>query len=125
MTDLQVKQLALLDDTVAHYNSTNRGIIVNNKGGNDSCHYSPSATSEGCSIGRQIKDKKLCKKFDLKKNTPVELLEGLPEELLEYGLPFLRVLQRFHDSNECWNENGLTEVGKENYEIIKSNYKLN
>ncbi len=59
MTELQTKQLALLEDTVKFFNSKNRAYDALT----EKCYYSHPIDGRGCAIGRLIEDKELCKEF--------------------------------------------------------------
>lgn len=106
----------LLNDTINHYNSNNRSSSISGQ-----CYYYPvSDKSEGCAIGRLIKDKELCKDFGCRNLSDV--FEQIPNELQELGKEFLMELQNLHDLKENWNENGLSENGKEQAEFIREIY---
>lgn len=84
------------------------------------CVYSPTSSSPGCAIGRHIEDKTLCKKWD-EKSVPVQFIfDDLPINLKELGKHFLRLVQALHDNKENWNEAGLTELGKNKIDNIKT-----
>lgn len=114
MNEINQQRLALLEETAAHYNSTNRAV----KEGTSNCQYSPTATSEGCAIGRKL-PKELAHFLDV---TPVsfsgksvnsqEVFDLMPEELKRLGKRFLRELQSLHDRISNWNNLGLSELGK-------------
>ncbi len=126
MTELQTKQLALLEDIIKFFNSENR--CTDNQ---DCCKYYFEG-KEGCAIGRLIPDKELCKKLDLgigEYNTSgvsnIEVFKLLPKELQYYEQEFLYRLQRLHDIKENWNSSGLTEKGQFITEDIKETFGLN
>lgn len=108
-TEIKQRRLELLEETAAHFNSTNRS--TNKDGG---CNYYPvNSNSEGCAIGRKIADKEICKLLDsrghyIHRNDAFNLL---PKELQELGQEFLKRLQNLHDSEGFWDEKGLTEAG--------------
>ena len=112
----------LLNETIAHYTSSNRSI------NGDVCNYKPSKTSEGCAIGRKIADKELCTILD---STSLSLKDGtsvfyvfylLPEDLKILGKEFLSELQDLHDSPNHWNKTGLTYEGQRKVELIRENF---
>lgn len=123
MTEQQTKQLALLEETVNHYNSKNRAA-------NTSCVYSPIPdVSEGCAIGRKIKDKQLCADLDAHKHggygvSNQSVFNVLPDELKELGMNFLHDLQRLHDEPAYWDEKGLSLSGAECVRRIKDYFNL-
>ena len=106
----------LLNDTINHYNSNNRSITLSGQ-----CYYYPvNDKSEGCAIGRLIKDKELCKTFGCRNVN--EVFSEIPKELQELGPEFLSQLQCLHDVGANWNESGLSENGKEVVEFIREIY---
>lgn len=111
-TDLIKKRLEFLEDTIRHYNLHNRSADDNAQ----SCFYYPiNSKSEGCAIGRRIKDKELCKELDSLYNPGVmhdEAFNKLPQELRELGQQFLVSIQDLHDFPKNWNESGLSDQGK-------------
>jgi len=124
--ELKQKQLALLEETAAFYNSNNRA--ENEKGG---CYYTLIVNGEerGCAIGRKIADKSLCEKFNLmggRNYSPSvkQVFYMIPFELQELGINFLTSIQSLHDIKDNWNLEGLSERGKKYVEDIKFQYKL-
>ncbi len=81
---------------------------------NTGCKYYPVSTkSEGCAVGRKIKDKQLCKMLDDFENPVVrDIFDDLPDDLKVYGQNFLTVIQDLHDSHTSWDITGLTSYGK-------------
>lgn len=122
---LKEKQLDFLNETIAFYNSNNRG--VGEPGVNKSCVYSATATSPGCAIGRHI-DPDLAKSLDESPtgsgivNDPV--FNKMPEKLKELTQPFLCQMQSLHDEENFWNENGLSKLGEERVKDIKKTFHL-
>lgn len=116
------KQRAFLDETIAFYNSTNRGT---SEGGG--CKYYVEG-KEGCAIGRKIADKELCKKLDKSKNGSGIGLEWvfcqLPTDLQELGQDFLKAVQLLHDDSNNWNETGLSGVGTHKANLIRKDFGL-
>lgn len=121
---IENRRLRFLDDTVAHFNINNRAE------NNNKCVYSPiEGQSDGCAIGRHIKDKEVCRMLDglgfigsgvSVKNTIV--FYHLPQQLKELGVEFLASVQCLHDFIERWDVNGLNEQGKVYYKGIVDNY---
>lgn len=117
MKTLQQKQLEFLNDTVNHFNSTNRGITPETLG----CSY-----EHGCAIGRHL-DKKLAMKLDGCGSGYVsepEVFNELPEELKELGPHFLARVQSLHDSELNWTEKGLSKHGEKTVFNIKNDLNL-
>jgi hypothetical protein len=132
MNDMKTVMLQLLEETITHYNSTNRATdpIKQN------CLYT---TSDGkhCAIGR-VMDPKF-RNFLLERNYNMSIYnviqhifwEGnrliepyqkfLSEEIF---LEFIQHLQGLHDVSLMWNEQGLTDAGVERVKFIKGLYKL-
>jgi hypothetical protein len=98
---LKQKRLEMLEDTCKHYNSLNRS-QEQVAGLPKACKYFPvSDKTEGCAIGRLIKDKELCKEFDNTIGSSVNsnyIFKKLPTELQDLGQDFLRDVQRLHDN---------------------------
>jgi hypothetical protein len=115
-----IKQSRLLEKTAKHYNNLNR----NTDGG--LCYYFPRhENTEGCAIGRLIKDKQLCKRLDENGNSAVgEVFNRLPKYVKQYGKEFLSRLQELHDTNVYWYAKGLTPDGKKEVKRIKAKFSL-
>ena len=123
LTELQIKQLRLLKETVDYYSvdPINRRSLLP---GSLLCVYSPHAKSQGCAIGRLI-SKELAKYFDRDSpaiGTPVvdDVFHELPIDLQKLGLNYLVELQVFHDSHLFWNTKGLTIKGTHQLNSIRS-----
>lgn len=120
-------KLEFLEDTVAYYsedvNRRCRGAV--------NCYYSPKnadkiGISEGCAIGRHLKDSLKEKLDDTEEsgvNTTV-IFNKLPKKLRQLGQDFLTDIQILHDLQVYWNSKGLTKAGKEYYKAIKQKYEL-
>ena len=120
MKTIQEKQLEFLNDTISHFNSTNRGI--NKTVGN--CSY-----VAGCAIGRHL-PKELCERFDSGdyKYTAIlnlNIFNQLPDNLKELTIEFLDQIQGLHDREYYWDEKSLTNEGLEKVNIIKAKFSLN
>lgn len=124
MTDIQVKQLTFLDETIKHYNSNNRAIIEG------CCLYkSIPDVSSGCAIGRHLTPELatlLDSCTDLNSTSVEEdkIFNYLPDNLKELGQSFLNQVQQLHDNSAYWNEEGLTSAGYEKVRLIKMHYGL-
>jgi len=115
------EQDKMLNDTINHFNSGNRSVSTKN------CMYAPAHDkTEGCAIGRLIKDKALCIEFDSITNNSVRSVEmflKLPLELQALDQDFLLSVQNLHDVGYYWNETGLNDRGLRKVEDIKNNFK--
>lgn len=103
------QKLALLDETAAFFNSSNRC-----EGAHYSCRYWMRGKA-GCAIGRLIKDKELCRKLDEAKINAVNsdyVFNALPKDLQEYGRRYLAYLQCLHDDSFNWQRDGISALGK-------------
>jgi len=118
-------QREFLVSTVQFYTSENRSV----HSGTNECLYAPTENSPGCAIGRFL-NKDLALELDekdtkglavsfVKLNTP-DLFEQFPDWMKEMNISFLRKVQLLHDDSENWNENGISDKGKE---IVKEIYE--
>ena len=121
-SELQIKQLAFLEETCQHYNNTNR----NYSSDLQSCMYAPvSDKSEGCAISRKIADKELCKELDTLGGVSRDcVFELLPSELKDLEQEFLTQIQVLHDGSQFWVKNGLSERGLEKKQEIIDRFDL-
>jgi len=124
MPTLQEKRLAYLEDTIQHYNSNNRAVKPDRK-----CVYIPvfnehgEKISDGCAIGRKC-SLNIAEKLS-KTNCSIDMTESfnlLTEEMKELGVGFLVSIQKLHDSPDCWNAEGISEIGKEKVMKIKNRF---
>jgi hypothetical protein len=122
MTELQQKQLAFLEETVAFYNLDNRCVT-----GGGNCRYHLPG-KEGCAIGRKIVDKNLCRLLDDWDGdtgvSEIEIFEQLPEELQLLGKRFLEEIQELHDDEDNWTLEGISDTGLESVKEIKHLFGL-
>lgn len=123
-------QEQFLLDTVEYYSTdTNRRCVSSNNGG---CKYSPvnahkEGISEGCAIGRHLSPELQLKLDNRVGGTSVAydgIFEQLPEWMKELTQDFLRKIQSLHDSDEYWNEKGLSLNGKEKLKEIIIRFSL-
>lgn len=120
---IKEKRLEVLEDVVKYFNSNTRNATPDN-----TCKYLPiTSKSEGCAIGRLIKDKELCARLDKGDNyssgvSHEEIFSQLPDELKILGVEFLAAIQGLHDDPSNWDINGLTGEGKRDYNYIKMKY---
>lgn len=111
MEDIKKLQEEFLLDMLAYYAED----PVNRRNFNETgCKYYPvSDKSEGCAVGRKIKDKELCKMLDDLEDPGVgNVFDDLPDDLKVCGKNFLTFVQVLHDSMMSWDITGLTPYGK-------------
>lgn len=122
-TELKHKRLTILDDTVKWFSVHPRAIGTT--AATKSCLYYKDENT-GCSVGRLIPDKELCKKLDdfaMSSVSSDDVFNLLPEQLKVLGQEFLAELQSIHDNDEFWvNGGGLSDKGKLEYEYIKRSF---
>lgn len=117
---IKARRRAFLNKTIKYYNSTNRGIDTRT----NHCTY-----RNGCAIGRFLKEDH-CIELDRLRWGISEVLADkdynkmIPVKIKNLGSKFLREIQILHDTNQNWNETGLTEYGEINVEEIMDNFKL-
>ncbi len=122
MTELQQKQLALLEETAKFYNLKNRSVYKGN------CKYF-HPTKQGCALGRLIPDKELCQRLDEltqeKTNFSFnEAFEMFPDDLKKYTWQFLAEVQELHDYEFFWTDNGISFKGEQKVDRIKRQFNL-
>ena len=109
--ELKAERLRILDDTAKFYNSNNRGLQPNG----NCCYITPDG--KRCAIGRLVSTEHAVK---MQIQNDSITYAALTPELSALGILFLEKLQMFHDTEEVWNDNGLSDFGKDQYEIIKA-----
>lgn len=128
--NIQSRRLVILNDTVQWFSNhprakQDRTNMMRSKG----CLYFKDSDT-GCSIGRLITDKELCRKLDEFAMSGVlapDIFELLPPNLKELGQLFLYQLQALHDNDDNWlngsnTNNKLSDKGNELYESIKREF---
>jgi hypothetical protein len=127
------ERLVLLNETIAHYSeNVNRRCIKTTDAGHFKCKYSGTtignAESDGCAIGRlltpELRIELDAKCGDTRPSGVDDLWSDLPDEIKAYGKAFLVSLQALHDEIDNWDEQGLSEDGKEYAESIKKGFCL-
>lgn len=106
----------LLYDTVHHYNSSNRCVT------DSRCAYSPitvgKKNSEGCAIGRWLSPD-LALQIDNERigqdSSISDVIDSylFPDWMKKMDIEFLKELQGIHDNPHCWDETGLSQLGKD------------
>ena len=119
---IKERRLVVLNDTINHYNLKNLSFSCIDKNKYQCFYYPQTDKTEGCAIGRLIKDKELCKEFGSK--SLKQVFEYLPSNLKGLGSAFLSDLQGLHDVQKNWNKIGLSKMGLRRVEIIKKEYSL-
>lgn len=110
---LKEEKLALLEETVNHFNLRNRSTRAAGR-----CIYG----GVGCAIGRKIQDKNLCNELDNAPMTGVSaIFDRLPEDLQKFGKPFLAQLQDLHDDIDFWTRSGISYKGLKRVALMKIN----
>jgi len=112
--------LQTLDETAGAYTSKTRAIARDG-----SCWYFQAGKC--CAVGRCLEDPKRFSSVDAN----VSYLDAeygldsiLKPEYRGFPLTFWTVLQRLHDNEDNWDENGLSEHGKQSAKRIKEKFKL-
>lgn len=113
----------LLDNTVNYFNSKNRAYDR----GRDACKYRVKH-GVGCAIGREISSK-LARELDCggAEGTAVNnkrVFSELPKRLQNMGKAFLSRIQRLHDGEDCWNDDGISKYGLDRVSEICNNFEL-
>ena len=110
----------LLDNTVRHFNSTNRSI---KDGDRSVCAY---RTSDGlaCAIGREISDELALKLDSEMLGSMCNVFDKLPLRLRNFGIFFLGSIQMLHDTAGYWDKKGLNNNGREAVKEICEDYEL-
>lgn len=108
-----------LDDTVEYYSvapKERRAVDIDGL-----CRYKATSGAK-CAIGRHIIEDKYS--YHLEGAGPTFLAEmgALPAEIVELRPHFLVAVQQLHDSEQLWNETGLNDAGKRQYDTIVTAY---
>lgn len=113
------EQLQLLEETIEYYSKNPRAISNSN-----TCVYLREDGAR-CAIGRICDDETIkliggiCSDVGSARIWPL-----LPPAITDYGQSFLVDLQRLHDGNKNWSDNGLSQEGKRYVDSIKSYFNL-
>lgn len=112
---IEQKRLDFLNETVSYYSEDISRRSISNS---FSCEY---LTDDGkmCAIGRHIPKNKYNKSIENLTVNSDEVFSLLPKRIKNLGQFFLCHIQTLHDSDECWDENGITETGYEKINNIK------
>jgi hypothetical protein len=131
MTEQKQTELEVLVDTINYYKYTNRA-VTGEPTGIVKCTYLNPVTGYKCAIGRLLTNDE-CKWLlkhgigmidDFFESPPCDDPEyiSIMQKLSKYSNKFLYWLQRLHDNEEYWSENGLSDTGKLEVEYFKSKY---
>ena len=114
---IKERRKQILEDTINHYNSTNRAATEKGR-----CYYYDHKTGRRCAIGRLLAEEEAIalQGIGLGGCQVRAISYYLPESVFELGIHFLSMLQSLHDKATYWNEEGLSESGKEFVEDIKT-----
>ena len=113
------EMLDYLEEVATAYNKTNLSIKDDIFGAFQCFYYNPTSPGKGCAIGRRIKDKELCKKFDTTQQNVKSIMALLPLNLKKFHIDFLSALQRLHDNPLNWSKKGMSRKGSGFYKRIK------
>jgi hypothetical protein len=123
MKTIQQRRLEFLNETVNYYSEdTSRRALTTDKDGHNYCEY---CTKDGrrCAIGRVLNiDYQTSLSIHNRSVDADVVYELVPDEIKELGRLFLSELQVLHDTDNCWDSNGLTNAGKRRVELIKLDY---
>lgn len=75
------------------------------------CFYLNPDGGPGCAVGRLIEDKELCRELD-KIGFLKDAWPQIPKDIQALGYEFLDALQRFHDNEGNFREDGLSVQGE-------------
>jgi len=130
------RMAALLDQTVAHYNSKNRSVAQLSPDRVPNCYYVPvdPECSEGCAIGRLLPEKHVrqimaagCNSLSVRslfshfRTNDI----GIPKVFSGIPLSFLFKLQNLHDKGKYWNEDGISNLGTGHVTAMRDDFDLN
>jgi hypothetical protein len=129
MTEQKKAELELLEDTIKHYNISNRAYD------GASCTYYDPTTGYKCAIGRllskdeceYLKDWGVSTIDDFFHITSCDdgesiVYKSINEKLSKYTEEFLIWLQDLHDSRPNWDDHGLSEFGQKKVDKFKLEY---
>ena len=109
--------LQTLNETASAYTSKTRA--ANRKG---NCYYFKNGKC--CAIGRCLAEPEKFAKWDCKVFGLPKLESILKPEYRGYLIAFWEALQHLHDNPYYWDENGLSYIGKKQFEKIKKKFNL-
>jgi hypothetical protein len=118
----------IVRETAAFYNSKNRATVENIEDGclrpSITCEYITS-DNKMCAVGRCLTKKgleRVMKNCSVYNVSDIDEVFGLDKLLKKkyHGHPvmFWSKLQRLHDNNTIWDENGITKHGKREVAIV-------
>ena len=114
---LMTTMLQTLKETATAYTSKTR---ASNRKGN--CYYFKKGKC--CAVGRCLEKPEKFAKWDCKVDRLPDLGKNLKPEYRGYPVAFWEALQHLHDHLRFWDEKGLSEDGKKQFEKIKNQFKL-
>jgi hypothetical protein len=121
--------LHVLDTTCGYYTIHNRGIAQDTK---NVCVFFDLATGHKCAVGRLLTDEeaaylqaldststitKIMKYLDTYDNN---LAKSIWSKLSKYPVRYLQDIQRLHDEYAYWDDNGLTDDGRNYADYIRN-----
>lgn len=119
MEKTKEEKLALLNETVKYYSKDVNRRCKARINGNIKCSYSADTltipNSDGCAVGRLLSPKlrlELDNKYVEELAGIEDVWDNIPQDIQDYGLRLLGQLQKLHDRDEYWSNNGLSSDGK-------------
>ncbi len=124
MNKLQIRQLKVLEDTVAFYGADVSRRGLNEKG---DCIYITPDKKKRCAIGRLL-PLKVCESFRGRGYGGLDcsIFSKVPKNLSKLRLKFLQDVQDLHDRQLHWSaksKTGLTNKGTMKFNTIKKKIK--
>jgi hypothetical protein len=123
-----VKEVVL--ETIEYYENNPERRAVDSRSG--VCMYHDKDTDNMCAVGRCMLDPKQgynCGVLGLHKNSieieEEDVFKEMKEEYSNIAINVWQHLQSFHDLPDYWDENGLTQTGKEYKKILINKYCKN
>ena len=114
-----------LNKVVSTFNSGNRA-TSKDEDGDTICHYYTSPGGPRCGVGILVPEEVAKEMEDNYARKGIHHIlslfpKGIPS-LRKYSSGFLSNLQALHDTDDCWESHGLSELGKVMAEGIKRNH---
>ena len=113
-------QHEIIDFIANHYNTGNRAVEA--VGGGNYCRYNTPDGKQCAFAIMCIEPETLPEGVGASAHLTNLGAEILKPEFRGYNFHFYNVIQHFHDKEEYWNENGLTDKGKKKVAELKIKY---
>lgn len=112
-------QELILKDTISFYNSNNRSVSDINQ---LACRYN-GINGKKCAAARYMNFPENAKEF---KNIDSRInWELLNDTAKLAGKEFMLRIQHLHDTQEYWNETGLSEIGHQQVKLLCYSFSIN